>query len=92
MQRIFTDVPNQGITRIGVMPAWTVLTIQVTGAASLRIAETEEALNKDGLGGIPQGLTITAAMGIQLIWWAGPLFAVGSAPGTVVELLTHHRE
>lgn len=79
------SVPSRGSANarlLVTLPCWTFIVIQVIGANTLFLAETQQQLTAVSDDGSIDALQVAAAAGIVGIWWIGDLYASGSqAPG-----------
>lgn len=64
---------------------WTYFYVQVFGPATLRLAATSAELITPIAPGPLNGLQVVAVDGIVPFRWKGPLWGIGSAPGTIAD-------
>ena len=92
----FSDLNSQGQKQarpIDIFPEWTVIHVQVFGANTLYLACSREELEKPlDQSGQQNGIPIVAGMGNQQLNWKGPLWGLGSAPGTIANIALPGRD
>jgi hypothetical protein len=79
---------NQGKpTLVKTFKCYSYIIVQVIGAATLYLAESDNALITTGDAALINALQINQASGIQPLWWKGDLWAIGSIPFSAIILI-----
>jgi hypothetical protein len=91
MVRVLSDFDSAGkpaVLQLANFDDWTYIYLQVYGPGTVRLAtDDQQLISPAPNAGAPlNGMQLTSTDGLFPLRWIGPLWAIGSAPNTLIDI------